>query len=108
MKIKHLKKNYEFLKVYRSGRSVAQKYLVMYYIKNEVKCNRIGVSISKKVGKSVTRHRIRRLIMESFRLQDLKLEKGFDFVFVARKPAAKAGFREVSNDIEVLIKKAYF
>ncbi len=102
---KRLKKNHDFLKVYRKGKSLAQHYIVMYYIANGLKFNRIGFSISKKVGNSVVRNRIRRLIFESFLLQQDKIEQGYDFVFIARKKASVAGFKEVSNNIERLLEK---
>lgn len=62
-------KNYsEFKKVYDNGKSYANKYLVMYAVRNEEDRQRLGISVSKKVGNSVVRHRVTRLIRESFRL----------------------------------------
>ena len=61
-----LKKNSDFQKVYRNGRSFANRFLVMYVLENEKNCNRIGISVSKKVGNSVIRHHITRLIRESY------------------------------------------
>ena len=63
-----LKKNSEFQAVYRQGRSYANKYLVMYVLDTDRKGARIGISVSKKVGNSVVRHRFARLVRESFRL----------------------------------------
>ena len=63
-----LKKNYDFQQVYRKGKSYANKYLVMYVLENNMDKNRLGISVSKKVGNSVVRHRITRLIRESYRL----------------------------------------
>ena len=65
-----LKKNYDFQQVYRKGKSYANKYLVMYVLENNMDKNRLGISVSKKVGNSVVRHRITRLIRESYRLHE--------------------------------------
>ena len=59
-----LKKYGDFQRVYKRGRSYANKYLIMYVLKQDVQENRIGISVSKKVGNSVVRHRITRLIRE--------------------------------------------
>ena len=73
-----LKKSKDFQLVYKSGNSFANKYLVMYKMKNDMEENRLGISVSKKVGNSVVRHRITRLIRESYRLNEEKFEKGYD------------------------------
>ena len=65
-----LKKYGDFQRVYKKGRSYANKYLIMYVLKQDVQENRIGISVSKKVGNSVVRHRITRLIRESYRLNE--------------------------------------
>ncbi len=65
-----LKKNYQFGFVYNKGKSVADKYLVLYAVRNKRNpdINRLGITVSKKVGKSVVRSRVTRLIKESYRL----------------------------------------
>ena len=60
-----LKKNIDFQKVYKEGKSKANKYLVMYVLPNDLGINRLGISVSKKVGNSVVRHHLTRLIRES-------------------------------------------
>ena len=67
-----LKKNNEFQRVYRKGTSQANRYLVMYVLENHDRHmeNRLGISVSKKVGNSVVRHRVTRLIRESYRLNE--------------------------------------
>ena len=65
-----LKKNSDFKNVYTRGKSYANKYLVMYVLENNPGKNRIGISVSKKVGNSVVRHRITRLVRESYRLHE--------------------------------------
>ena len=65
-----LKKNKDFQNVYRNGKSYADKYLVMYVLENGLESNRIGISVSKKVGNSVVRHHLTRLLRESYRLHE--------------------------------------
>ena len=65
-----LRKNSEFQQVYRRGTSLANRYLVMYVKDNGLEINRVGISVRKKVGNSVVRHRVKRLIRESYRLQE--------------------------------------
>jgi ribonuclease P protein component len=84
-----LKKNDLFQSVYKQGKSYANKYLVMYVIKNNLGYNRIGISVSKKVGNSVVRHRLTRLIRESYRLQEEMFNNGLDIVVIARNSAEK-------------------
>lgn len=83
-----LKKNSDFQKVYHSGKSFANKYLVVYILKNETKKNRLGISVNKKVGNSVVRHRLVRLIREVYRLQEEHFQCGWDIIVIVR-PSAK-------------------
>ena len=94
-----LKKNHQFQFVYKNGRSRANKYLVMYVKENGLGKNRIGISVSKKVGNSVVRHRITRLVRESYRLQEKVFNSGLDIVIVARPNAATATYRDVESAI---------
>ncbi len=92
-----LRKNWEFDNVYRNGRSLANKYLVMYVVANERKRNRYGISVSKKVGNSVVRHRVKRLIRESARLHDEEFEQGYDVVVIARVAAKEKTYAEIEG-----------
>ena len=65
-----LKKNMDFRNVYNKGTSHANKLLVMYVLKNDTQRNRLGISVSKKVGNSVVRHHLTRLVRESYRLHE--------------------------------------
>lgn len=97
-----LKKNRQFQSVYKSGKSYANKYLVMYVKENGTGGNRIGISVSKKVGNSVVRHRITRLVRESYRLQESMFNSGLDIVIVARKNAGSAGYEEIYSGLQHL------
>ena len=97
-----LKSNLNFRKVYKNGKSRANKYLVMCVLKNTEmddvpKRNRLGISVSKKVGNSVVRHRVKRLIKESYRLNDEMFNSGLDIVVIARDSAMVACFSEMQS-----------
>lgn len=92
-----IKKNSDFQKVYRTGKSYANKLLIMYVKENGGEVNRIGISVSKKVGNSVVRHHITRLIREIFRLNENMLDKGLDIVVVARPAAKESDFKLIES-----------
>lgn len=92
-----LKKNRDFQNVYKNGKSYANKYLVMYVVENDLKRNRIGISVSKKVGNSVVRHGLTRLIREFFRLNGDKFKSGLDIVVIARNTAKGKNYWEISS-----------
>ena len=92
-----LKKNRDFQVVYKNGRSYANKYLVMYIMENHQNKNRLGISVSKKVGNSVVRHHITRLVRESYRLHEEIFNSGLDIVVIARNSAASVSYHEVES-----------
>jgi ribonuclease P protein component len=92
-----LKKNQDFQRVYRSGRSYANRCLVMYVLENNSEKNRFGISVSKKVGNSVVRHHITRLLRESYRLQEDMFNSGLDIVVIARGAARSADYHEIES-----------
>ena len=92
-----LKKNQDFKTVYGHGKSCANRYLVMYVLGNDSSGNRLGISVSKKVGNSVVRHRLTRLIRESYRLNESHFSKGFDIVVIARVSAKNAAYRDIEQ-----------
>ena len=90
-----LKKNKDFQYIYRKGKSYANKYLVMYVLENGTGQNRLGISVSKKVGNSIVRHRLTRLIRESYRLQEERFRCGLDIIVIARIGAKEKGYKEI-------------
>jgi len=92
-----LKSNRDFKNVYNCKKSYANKYLVMYVLGNESERNRLGISVSKKVGNSVVRHHVTRLIRESYRLHEEMFQCGFDIVVIARVSAADAKYVEIER-----------
>lgn len=111
--IYRLKKNFEFSIIYKRGKSFANDLLVMYILKNKKNkdknlnsYNKLGVSVSKKVGNSVVRSRCKRLISESFRLDYDHMVKGYDFIFIARNPIKDKSYFDVEKAMKNLIKRA--
>ena len=100
-----LKKNADFQYVYKNGQSKANRYLVMYVCENQGSTNRIGISVSKKVGNSVVRHHLTRLIRESYRLNETDFDSNLDIVVVARASAKGKGFHEIESAFMHLAKK---
>ena len=100
-----LKKNYQFRFVYNRGKSIANRLLVMYVVRNGTNGNRFGISVSKKVGNSVVRSRITRLLRESYRLSESKFLAGYDIVVIARASAKEATYKEVESALMHLLNK---
>ena len=94
-----LKKNADFQNVYKCGKSFANKYLVMYVKENDLSTNRIGISVSKKVGNSVVRHRVKRLILESYRLHEDMFNSGLDMVIIARTTAKDKSYTDIKSAV---------
>ncbi len=94
-----LKKNDDFIRVYKKGRSKADKRLVLYSFKNGLNENRLGISVSKKVGNSVVRHHLARLIREAYRLHEEDFHIGWDLVVVVRKGSDKISFFETEASL---------
>jgi len=92
-----LKKNKDFQNVYRKGKSYANKYFVMYVLKNETEQNRLGISVSKKVGNSVIRHHLTRLVREAYRLHEDMFNSGLDIVVIARSTAKDITYHQAES-----------
>lgn len=101
-----LKKNSEFKYVYNKGKVFANHLLVLYIVKNNSDINRVGFSVSKKVGKSVVRNKVRRRIRECYRLNSGKIEKGYNMVFISRVAAKNAAYIDIEKAMLSLFKKA--
>lgn len=100
-----LKKTKEFKEVYDNKQSHADENIVMYIKKNEMESNRLGISVSKKVGNSVVRHLLCRRAREIFRLTNRYVTKGIDVVIVFRKGADEVSFETLKNSFLKLYKK---
>ena len=103
--MEHLRKNYDFKSVYSKRKSYSDKYYIMYISENSLGFNRLGISVSKKVGNSVVRHRITRLVREGYRLHEEMFNSGLDIVVVGRNAAASVSYSETVNALLHLGKK---
>ncbi len=97
MKIESIKKSSDFSKAYKKGDSKVHAFLVLYQCPNQLTSFRIGISVSKKVGNSVVRSRVKRLVKEVCRLNAGGLKPGNDYVFVARVRMKDATYRDVEK-----------
>lgn len=102
-----LKKNKDFQHVYKNGTSQANRFLVMYVLENQYNKNRLGISVSKKVGNSVVRHRVTRLIRESYRLNEELFKKNCDIVVIARNTAKGRSYQEIESALLHLAHKCH-
>ena len=100
-----LKLNHVFRKLYHT-KGVADGFLVLYARKNRTPGNRVGITVSKKLGKAHIRNRTRRRIREVYRLNEEKFRPGWDIVVVARSKAVDAPFDKLVKGYLALAQKA--
>ena len=100
-----LKLNHIFQRLYRSN-GQANGYLVLYARKNRTECNRVGITVSKKLGKAHIRNRVRRRFREVYRLNEDRFLPGWDIVIVARHRAIDADFEKLTAAFLQLADKA--
>jgi ribonuclease P protein component len=98
--LRSLAKRRDFDLVFKAGLSAAAKYLVVYGRPNELNWNRLGLSVSKKIGKAVTRNRVKRLLREAVRKALGDSLQHYDFVIVAKKTATEARLENFIREIE--------
>ena len=98
----------EFSKLYKKGKSIRDRYVVLIYLENGLPYTRKAFLASKKVGNSVQRNRAKRLMKESFRsLEDL-IPEGYDVLLIARNTINNRKCDEVRKSVEKSLKKAGF
>ena len=90
-----IKNNYEFRRLYSKGKSVATPFLVVYCRKTRCDHNRLGITVTAKLGKAVVRNRVRRRLREIYRLNQDRLQQGYDIIVVARVRAVRAEYRQL-------------
>ncbi len=94
-----LKENHEFRRLYHRGTSSASRHVVLYCRKNKLGFNRLGLTVSAKLGNAVTRNRIKRLLREAYRLHEDSFAQSVDIVLVARGRAVGASYRDIEKSL---------
>ena len=100
-----LKLNHIFRRLYHTG-GVANSYLVLYARRNRTPCNRVGITVGKKLGKAHVRNRVRRRFREIYRLNEEKFQSGWDIVVVARSRSVDAPFSKLTDSFLALAEKS--
>ena len=100
-----LKLNHIFQRLYRTS-GQANAYLVLYARRNRTATNRVGITVSKKLGKAHIRNRVRRRLREVYRLNEARFASGWDIVVVARTRAIQAPFEKLTDAYLSLAAKA--
>ena len=90
-----LKGNASFRRLYHRGASAANRCLVMYCGRNRSRKNRVGLTVSAKLGHAVVRNRIRRRLREIYRLHERQIARGYDLVVVSRVRARTADYHQL-------------
>ena len=96
-KIDGLKTNMEFNKVYKDGKNYWNRNLILYVRKNNLDISKVGYSISKKIGNSVTRNKVRRRMKEIYRLNYNYIRKGYDFILIPKKNIVDISYLELES-----------
>lgn len=100
-----LKKNYEFRRLYSKGKTSANGLLAFYVRQTRRRGNRLGLTVSVKLGNAVTRNRVRRRLKEIYRLREASLKTGLELVVVARSRAASAEYRDLERAFDALCRR---
>lgn len=101
-----LKRNKTFRYVYRKGRSIPSKLLVMIYNKSRTGMVKVGFSVSKRIGNSVTRNRVKRRLREAFRPLIPDITPGYDIIFIARDAVKDAELTEIAGAMQSQLRRA--
>ena len=102
-----LKKTRDFSVVYQKGKSYANRTLVLYVLRCSGRdTNRVGISVSKKVGNSVVRHHLTRLVRESYRRHELEFDRGLDLIVLVRPGAKESDFFTIERALLSLGRRA--
>ncbi|MCG3084968.1 ribonuclease P protein component [Anoxybacillus sp. LAT_35] len=102
-----IKKNEEFQEVFKKGTSMANRQFVLYVLdKPEQPYFRIGLSVSKKIGKAVVRNRVKRYIRQVFHEERDRIEIGKDYVIIARMPVATMEYEETKKSLLHVLRRA--
>lgn len=105
-KEERLAKRADFSAVYQGGRSLADRYLVLYYLPQPIAGSKLGISVSRKVAGSVGRNRLKRLVREAWRAQSHRVASGYHLIVIVRVAGRNAKYVQIAHSLEKLTKKA--
>lgn len=105
-KVHRLKKNRQFSYIYKNGQIKHSKILSLVYVKTKYQPFKVGFTVSKKIGKSVVRSKVKRRLREAFREHMSSVNPNYNYVFIAREGIQNANYQEISKIISQLILKA--
>ncbi len=100
-----LNRNTLFKRAYSKGKSYANKYLAVYVLPGKQGFNRLGITVSKKIGCAVLRNKVRRRIKESYRLSEDIIKTGHIIVIVARMASASADYHKINSALLHIMRK---
>lgn len=101
-----IRRNKDFRRIYRAGKAVPGKYLVVFKRENGISITRFGFSISKKFGKAVVRNRRKRILREICRKHMDNIRKGYDIVVVSRAGNEDLKFKDLEKDLLKIFERA--
>ncbi len=101
-----LRKNEDFKRVYKYGKNYYNRNLVMYVMKNGLEHTRFGFTVTKKIGKSVVRNRVKRRVREIVRLNIENIKDGYDIILIPKKNVVDIGFKELESAVFHIFKLA--
>lgn len=103
-----IKKNQEFQRIFEKGHSIQGRYLVVYFLHNQISTNRYGICVGKKLGSAVRRNYIKRLLRESIRVVTISDQTSFDILIVAKKQILNASLNGIIEEIQHILFKVGF
>ena len=103
-KVCTLRSKIQFKNVYENGKSYGNRLLVMYISKNKLDYNRVGFAVTKKIGNSVIRNKVRRRMKESYRVNRLKIKEGYDLIFIPKINSRNSNYQQIESAMLHLFK----
>ena len=100
-----LKENRQFRRLYAKGKSEVSPYLALYWRKNGLRENRLGITVGGKLGNAVKRNLVRRRLREFYRTNEVQFKPGYDLVVVARVRAVHSSYRDLGNSFLSLARR---
>lgn len=100
-----IKNKKEFDNIIKKGKSIKNKYFILYYVEKKEEESRYGIAVGKKIGNAVTRNKIKRQMREIIKLSKKEFQKDKDYIIIIRKESLKLNFLEMQKNLIFLIKK---